>query len=409
MAMLCLLLTMHCGILNPVTITGPDALEFNPAQLAYPERTEIACRIIGLAAEFDNNSFSAASHNRYSGAYLDDAAKSAILGSIPAQGFRGNTRFESGVANFSYGCLAASLRITGEGTVTIPRDLFELLLFGNKLGRVYRAEPLDGSAQMLLRAGIAGASAVGHSLAVGAAAHYIRGLLCAELTEGSAYFLTTPDALIAQGKVAYRTATGGSGFAFDAGVAYWSGEWRASLSVLDFSPGIRWEEGIDEGYLKFSLDSANIWRLAQGTGARAEFERTPGKVFVTDLPLKLNLGLSRSFGDKLSGCFVIRSKLQRQSQATVGLQPAVSVDFWPRRWLAAGLGVSYETGRGIGVELSGLAVWRRFALRLGFEDIAGVLLGARGAGMQFSLSYGTLPRGISEKQPEVLRLTPGVN
>lgn len=409
MATLYLLPAMLCGTLNPVMITGPDAVGFNPAQLAYPERTEFACRVIGVTAEFDNNSFSTARYNRYRGAYLNDAAKSDILASIPARGFRGNTHLESEVANFGYGCLAATMRITGEGTIALPRDLFELMLLGNELGRVYRAEPLDGSAQILLRTGIAGGSAVGRSLAFGAAAHYIRGVFCAELTEGSAYFLTTPDAMVARGKVAYHTAKGGSGLAFDAGVAYWSKQWRASLSVLDLSPGIRWEEGVEEGYLKFSLDSTSLWRLAQGTGASVEFERTSGTVFITHLPLKLNIGLSRGFGDKLSGCLVIRSRLQKQPKAKVHMQPAVSVDFWPRHWLAVGLGTSYETGRGIGVELDGLIVWRRLAVRVGFADIAGVLWGARGAGIRLSLGYGTLPKGTGEKQPEILRLTPGVN
>ncbi|MEO0077656.1 MAG: DUF5723 family protein [candidate division WOR-3 bacterium] len=399
------------GLLNPVLASGPNAMEFNPAQLAYPERTGMACRILGVAGEVWNNSFSMAQYKRYNGAFLDERAKAEIVGSIPPTGFRAAGRFDARAVEFGYGCLAASIRTTGTGGLTLPKDVFELVLYGNELGRTYRAEPLNAEAQVLLQAGVAGATAVGRALTVGAAVRYLRGTFCAELTEGSGYFLTTPEALIADGQVAYHTATGGSGWAFDAGATCQLGEWRISVAALDLSPGIRWCEGVEEWRLVFALDSVNAYQLVRGGGARADFGRQPRDGFTTYTPVQVNLGLGRRFGERANGCITIRSltRLQPEARLSTTVRPAVAAELWPTHWLGTGAGLSYEHGRGVGLEISWTAVWRHLRLEAGLEDIAGPVMRARGAAARLSLYYTGLPAGTRTRRSDILRLVPGVN
>jgi len=397
------------GVLNPVLATGPDAIGFNPAQLAGPERPGFACRILDLEAGAENNAFSLAQYNRYTGAFLDEQAKADIVGSVPFAGFRGRGRLAANAAGFGYGCLAASVRTTAEGNVALPKDLFELVLFGNELGRVYRAQPLDGAAQVLFRAGVGGATALGRNLTLGGAAHFVRGLFCAELTEGWAYFLTTPEALVAEGKAEYRTAAGGSGWAFDAGATFRHKEWLMSLGVLDLSPGIRWTEGIEEGCYVLVLDSANAYQLSRGEGLTAGFSRGQAGGFTTFLPVQLNAGVGRRFREWLSGSFTVRSWWRMQPSLSLRVRPAIAAEVWPRYWLATGTTLSFEPGRGVGLGLVAAAVWRRFVVTAGMEDVAGLLMGARGIVLRFSVGYGTAAAGQGTSRPEVLRLKHGVN
>uniref|UniRef100_A0A7C4GHK3 DUF5723 domain-containing protein n=1 Tax=candidate division WOR-3 bacterium TaxID=2052148 RepID=A0A7C4GHK3_UNCW3 len=397
------------GTLNPVLMTGPDALTFNPAQLAYPERAGLSCRILDFEAEVVNNSFSLAQYNRYTGAFLDDRAKADLLRAIPASGFCGRGRLEARTAQFGYGCLAMSVRTTAEFGAALPKDLFELTLRGNELGRTYRADPLDVGALMLLRTGIAGATAVGRNLSVGGAVHYLIGLSCFELTEGSAYFLTTPDALISQGRVGYRTAAGGEGLSFDIGVSHWSDRWRTSLAVLDLSPGVLWEDGIEDGLLTFELDTVSAYRLFKGEGACAVIDRGPGSKFLTPLPVRVNAGVARVLRENLTGCLTLRAVMNMHPAALLSVRPALSVEVWPSSWLGTSLRFSFETGNGLGLELGAVAVWRSLVLQVGFEDIGGLIMGARGAGMRISLGYRGFPAGTKRAKSDVLRLTPGVN
>lgn len=395
--------------INPVLTTGPDALEFNPAQLAYPERPGFTCRILDLAAGLENSSFSAAAYNRYTGAFLDDSAKAGILASIPAGGFRAGGHFAGNTAGFGYRCLAASVRVTADGGLVLPKDLFELALFGNELGREYRAEPLAGTTQLLLRTGIGGATALGSRVFLGGAAHYLRGLFCAQLVEASARFVTTPQAFTGEGRGLYRTATGGSGWAFDAGVAFQLGEWRASLAVLDFSPGINWTEGIEARQYAFRLESTNVFDLLRGQGWSDDFRQTPSAGFTTTLPMQMNTGLARNFGEKFSGCVTVRSYLRSGSGPWLRLRPAVAVEAWPRRWLAAGAGLWFEPGHGVGVELSGAAVWKHFSLTAGLANAGGLLMSARGVELRLGVGYGTAEAGRSRERPDVLNLRFGAN
>ena len=383
-----LLLLVVTGIFNPVTAVGPDAMLVNPAQLAYPERPGFACRILGLDAGFGNNSFSIAQYNRYTGAFLGDAAKADILGSIPTSGLLLAGRAQAAGAEFGYGNFAASVRTTGSAEATLPRDAFDLALQGNELGRTYSAAGTAARAQVLWRAGVGWATAIGRNFTVGLGAHRLQGLFYADLTDASASFLTTEQAFASSGRVAYRMASGGSGWAFDAGLAYVHDQWRFSLGCLDLGTGVHWTEGVKRGVYTFALDTANLYQIVTQGKFKQQYDQAGGGYFTTEVPVIVNLGAARRIYNWLNGSVLIQQRF-RDGDLGKNWSARAVCEMWPLRWLPVGLELGYRgfAGPMFGLDLG--LVTGRFALVIGAKDLAGLFASAKGAELSLGIGFGT--------------------
>jgi hypothetical protein len=398
-----LLLLVVTSIFNPVTAVGPDAMLVNPAQLAYPERPGFACRILGLGVEVGNNSFSIAQYNRYTGAFLGDTAKADILGSIPRSGLLLAGRAQAAGAEFGYANFAASVRTTGSAEATLPRDAFDLALQGNELGRTYSAAGTAARAQVLWRAGVGWATGVGRHFAVGFGAHRLQGLFYADVTEASASFLTTEQAFASSGRVAYRTASGGSGWAFDAGVAYVHDQWRFSLACLDVGTGILWTEGVKRGVYTFTLDTANVYQIVTQGKFKQRFDQDAGGYFTTEVPVIVNLGAARRVYNWLNGSVLIQQRL-RDGDLGKNWSASAVCEMWPLRWLPVGLELGYRAWAGpvFGLDLGFVA--GRFALVLGAKDLAGLFASAKGAELHFGIGFGTFYLERAATAPDTVHL-----
>jgi hypothetical protein len=373
---------------NPVLSTGPDALSVNPAQLACPERSGFACRILDLDAVLSNNSFSFGQYNRYTGAYLDSAAKADILHSIPTHGVSLAGQARASAAEFGYGSIAASVRTVGTAEVGLPKDVFDLALNGNALDRTYLAENVRARAQVYWRAGVACATGLGRHVSVGVGAHRLQGLYYREVTDASACFVTTPSALASAGKLAYREATGGSGWAFDTGVAYWVSRWRFSLACLDANTGIAWTDGVKEGIYSFALDSSTAYEIGTSNRFSHEHQEVPGGMFVTRLPVTVNIGCARRISDRLNLGMLVQPKFGG-SDGTGAWSGTAFCEAWPLTWLPLGCQVGYRSLTGPVVGLAAAVLLRKFAVTFGATDIAGLFSSAKGAELRFGVGYAT--------------------
>ncbi len=381
------------GVFNPVMSTGLDAVAVNPAQLGYPERPGFFCRVVDLGFRVDNNSFNLAQYNRYTGAYLDSAAKDEIIGSIPPSGFGLRVSGDASAVEFGYSNMVVSVRTEGFGQFVIPGEAFELALLGNEPGRRYRAEDVGAGGLVFLRAGVAAAGGIGSNVAVGLGAHYLRGLAYAELRQAEAQFLTTPTAFSADGVIGYRRATGGSGCAFDLGVAFWKNDWRFTLACLDIGPGITWTEGGEDGIYTFCLDSGNAYEIRSEKLFHHDFDCHPVFGFVTRLPVVVNLGVSHEFLNRLSAAVLFQERFGVSRDWGAGWLAAGLVEARPWVWLPVGLDVSYgdpggvTAGVGAGLTLGRLVL----ATRLGY--VSGLLLNAKGVEFGLRISYVDSRRG----------------
>jgi hypothetical protein len=153
---------------------GPEAVFWNPANLALRGSPRFQWNLLSVpfipSLVVENNSWSVKTYNDnftssnkavspYTGAkyYLDDAAKSKVLGDIPSSGLRFNLDLEpmlalgipinGGVAfPMPWGlnsavALGFSAGVEGE----MPKDMVELILKGNEFDRQYDIAKWDGS------------------------------------------------------------------------------------------------------------------------------------------------------------------------------------------------------------------------------------------------------------------------
>lgn len=397
------LLFLITAIFNPAMAIGPDAASLNPAQLAYPERQGFGCRILDVSAALGNNSFSLSQYNRYTGAFLDEAAKQDIVGSVPRTGMGVHFAAQASAAEFGYGTLAVSVRTVGSADVTLPHDAFELALYGNELNRVYNADDLRGRALVFMRAGASAGSAIGRNVTAGIGFHYLRGLFYGELTDCGASFITTPEAFASDGRVAYRTATGGSGWSVDAGLAYLRNNWRLSLACLDISPGITWTDGVSEGVYAYRLDSSNAYEVSRGGRFKQTFDRGVGATFTTAVPLVVNAGAGWRVFEWLNCGALLQGKLL--SRATTGNWSATTYgEAWPLEWLPVGVEAGVRDGTGAVLGLNAGLIWHAFAFVLGARDESGLLLGAKGLAYHVGINWGAFHNERDVVHPDVLHV-----
>jgi hypothetical protein len=386
---------------NPAAAVGPAAAAVNPAQLAYPERQGFAWQIVDVAAGFGNNSFSLSQYNRYNGAFLDDVAKQEILGSVPRCGVGASAAVGAAAATVGYGQFVLSNQLVGEAGACLPRDLVDLALSGNELGRTYSAGQLTGRTSAWVRSGMSMATGLGRNLRAGFGAHYLRGLFLAELTSADASLRTSPNAFISEGEMSYRVATSGSGWSVDVGLAYVRDRWRVSLGCLDLGPGIVWTGNCSEGTYAYEVDSANAWQLLRGSRFRYSAERDAGASFTTAVPATLNLGAAYcplgwvSCGGLVSG----RLGVEGEGWSAVGYGEA-----WPLGWLPVGASVGYRSGAGLVVGAGAGLVWRALAIRAEVGSEAGLLLGAKGVNGRLGLSIGGFYNPWSAARDDTLRI-----
>ncbi|HDQ99714.1 MAG TPA: hypothetical protein ENN51_05475 [candidate division WOR-3 bacterium] len=391
------------GYFNPALVQGIGSAQANPAFLAGPDRPGFACRILDAGVGFDNNSFTAGQFNRYSGAWLDDAVKTDILTSIPGAGLRLAAKGGASAVEFGWANLAAWLRTELHGRVTVPRELFELALEGNQLDRQYRVTQAEAIGFAFARAGLGVATALGANFAVGAGISYLYGLGCAELTSARAGLLTTAGEISADGRVGYRTAAGGSGWALNAGIAGWHDDWRFGLAAREIGSGITWNREVTEAAYSFDLEPGNAFAIRAERHFSHELASSPGARFVTRLPLRFELSLGRSFASWFSAGLVGGPRLRVADQPgakTAALSPSGwdvrgVVEFLPLDWLPVSchLGYDSETGGGVGGAIGLLLGRFFFAPRAEYRGLDpadtrdGLLFTGRGFDIGLSVSY----------------------
>lgn len=393
------------GLFNPTLLKAPDALQFNPAQLALPDRPGFSCRIVDLSLGANSNSLTLGQYNHYTGAYLDEEAKNDILASIPDDGLDVQAQGTASAIEFGYRNFAASIRTVGLGRFVLSEDLLGVALHGNELGQSYQVGGIDGSGKLFLRAGVATATAIGRNWAIGAGGYYLRGLGCTVLREAEADFTVTRDFVAGQGVLDYCKATGGSGLAIDLGVAHWKNNWRFALACLDLSPGIMWTDGIQEAVYSISIDSGTVHEVQSKDLMEYNHDVHPAAEFVTRVPMKLNLGLGRVFSDWLNAAALFQRTFPEFPAGDGGWRMAALAEYQASKWLPVSCVVSYQNPGGVGLGVGVGAVVGRFRFLTRLEYLAGVLAGARGFDFGFGVGYAQ-PAGVRPEEPLLLRSEP---
>lgn len=247
---------------------GPEAVFWNPANLALGGEPKLKWEMLGagLTLITENNSFSVRTYNEH---FTDDthrigpAEKKELLEDIPEDGLR----FNSDLVPF----LSAGLPVNGgisfplrngiQAAVTtnvafgvegeVPKDMFELMLFGNEFDRRYEIARWDGSSWLVGGVNFAGAkpwmpdrlAAHLREFSVGGTLK-ISGGTYGEITRSDGGMISRIQGTDLEGFALVRRS-GGIGFGVDFGVAGVSTDGRTTFSagMLNLVDFISWTIG----------------------------------------------------------------------------------------------------------------------------------------------------------------------
>lgn len=367
---------------------GVDAILYNPANLSL--NRGFSLRIISPSAGVFNRSFSLSKYNYYSGGvFLDDADKRDIMNSIPNTGFA--LLANAGVAGveLSVGGFGVSIGAFGLGKGTIPKILFDLMLWGNELDRTYQFENMDGMAVAFLSFTSSYGKMFelgGRNLSLGTGVRYLYGFYTAYVCDATLHLLTSRYALNGDGFLKYRTADGGGGFALDLGLYTELSEVsRVALSLSNINTGLKWISNTQEGWLSVEIDSLNLENTedAVTSGDSSLYDRGP---FKTSLPAYLLVAFEHDRGN-LQCAVGYEQVLNKTPLSSRKPQFSLAVKYDLKTWFApmAGMAIGGEEGffMGIGSHFKIKSV----GLNIGLQNVGAPFCGVRGLKLGIDLGY----------------------
>ena len=274
---------------------GPEAVAWNPANLGLRTSPRFKWQLLGGGVTFatENNAFSVQTYNDNftSGDFLDAADKADLLADVPGSGLKFNVDLKpmlalgiplNGGVAFPlpwglHGAVTTGLAFGLEGEA--PKDMFELMLFGNEFERQYDIAGWDGSAWGLGSLNFAAARPWMPKLlapyldefSVGATIEFLGGSY-AEVQRSNGGFLARREGTDMAAYAITRVG-GGTGFGLDFGVAGVTKDRKTTVSMgmLNLLDTISWG-GVGK--------TAIVWRLTEELAELALGEDLPE--WVTD-------------------------------------------------------------------------------------------------------------------------------
>jgi hypothetical protein len=198
---------------------GHEAIFANPANLGLPDSPgwSVAALQVTTGGVLDGLSFSDLSSLVRFGD-LSDSERDRLFEDVPAGGLDVDYDVRVALGSLQYGHAALGISYNTVGGHALSRDLIELFLYGYEEGRTdYQVENTDGRRATYWDVALGYGAAAG-PIALGITGHYLRGT-----SLGRSHALAPRIDLIAEDiEVGYAgiRSDGGSGVAFDLGVAY---------------------------------------------------------------------------------------------------------------------------------------------------------------------------------------------
>ena len=282
---------------------GVYAPLYNPANIGLSGYGQYGIEVAGVGARISNNSFSLADYNNYSGAVLNEADKSAILGKIPSDGLKINADVEARALGLSLGSVVFSLSGNAATEVNLSKDALELFLSGNGLNDTFSLDGMYSEAIAYASAGISYGASIyklgTRQLAVGASYKYIRGIAYEKVTELRGGVATLSTGYGGEGTMIAQTAEGGNGYAVDLGAALrLSDSYTAGICVNNFLSSIKWNNKTEEHGYHFRFDSVTVENMDDSIVVSDDYSKEIS-AFKSKLPAVMRLGLAKTSGKLL--------------------------------------------------------------------------------------------------------------
>ncbi len=336
---------MGMGGAHTAAARGLDAVDWNPANLAIDGDRGPSLGLASVSLDLNNNAFSLAAYNRYSGAVLTEADKDKILRDIPDEGFLLDADVNASVLGFCSGPFALTFQGLAGGAGIMDKDFFELVLLGNEIGQSFAFDETDGEAWAVGAATLSWASPVltrrAYRLSLGVNARYLYGLYDFTVEEAGGGLVADLDGVRGEAKASLLSSQGGRGYAVDAGLSLQLPRgWNVGLAVSNATSHLTWDKEVERRLWSVAGDSltattddidAHITET-DTTYAASAYSRT--------LPTVLRLGAAKRYG-----ALLVAADVSRGLESRPGLSDALALDMGLElrltSWFVPRLGIGF--------------------------------------------------------------------
>ncbi len=247
----------------------------NPASLTIDGNYFYRIRYLNADLKFANNSLDLSQiyNNFIKDVEWDNIQKANLLNSIPQSGFTAVIDTIIKPIELSTRIFSVSMQYRGIVTTQAPKDLFDLVLFGNDLNRLYdishfefsRLEYFDfafGVRYPLIRPPDESNSAnyqLLQQLSIGGRLHWYKGKFITQTDSSSGSVATTPDVIVGQVKLFQTTAHGGNSFALDLGAfVRLNKPITLGVALLNLNTSFTWNKDPYYRIIDASIDSLSM-------------------------------------------------------------------------------------------------------------------------------------------------------
>lgn len=376
---------------------GAEVSAWNPAKLGLQSSPRFSLILFGAGFNVENSSLSVADYKNYNGKFLTADDKRIIMQKIPGSGFGLRLKAGAQALSFSVGRFAISAGMIAASNIRFSREFVDLAFYGNEPERIYDLSQTGGKgygvADFSLSYGQPIQITFFQESAVGFTAHYFQGISSAEILSASGTLLTDRLGLHAKGEAVMRTALGGSGYAFDLGVAgSLSPGWTLSMALKNVVSRIGWNKDVKIFTWGAVADSIDAERLAGADDVDDLIinydSEIAGEDFHYGLPTRLTIGAVHKNGSfdyavELSKGFSNGPATSTKAELATGLE-YTGIGFLPlRAGIAFGGTAGVVTGMGFGIK------FRNVSLNFAAQAAKAALPGqGQGIGLAFDMKVG---------------------
>lgn len=334
----------------------------------------------------------------FTGGYLTDQDKEDLLDYFPDDGLSVNPLIQLPILSMSFGRWALSIGSEVTGVVTLPKSLFNFVLFGNEFGQpMIDLDDMNIEMQAVTSIALAHGrevtipvlSDVVEKTTAGVAVKALIGAGYTGFEKVSGAVTTYPDKMVLEGDMTAQYGVGGFGMAFDLGLATVINEkMSANVSLNNLFGFVNWGI-VDAEKVEYSIftevyaeDFGDIDSLLE-EGVKTDTSYSISN-FSSNYPTYMLMGFEYHVFDGLNAYATIKQYFSNDLASTYLPKVSVAAEYQVTSWLPARIGFAFggleEFQWGIGTGLN----FRHYAMDIGFSQIGGMFNHARG----FSISFG---------------------
>jgi outer membrane protein OmpA-like peptidoglycan-associated protein len=402
-----------CEWLTTPATYGPNAVFYNPALLSYPKNPSFSLEFLRFGFDFTNNTFSVSNWNDFwDHDTLDTSYKSFFMDLIPSNGFEASLGLDVGMLGVKIGNFAFCPRVVAGANQLIPKDVIDLGLYGNQLGRTYhvtgtRAEAIAYNEYGL---GYSRPFTIGEDkkLYAGISFSYIRGIFYGEVEKVDGDF--TSDSFFVEAdldtfhyRYSFNQWGKNQGLSTNIGFAYeLNKNMLIDLSFRNLLSTVGWVDSLKTGFVAAQLDPINVIRyisVYRNLPMPPDSEKwddafetfyqdtvdTSNTEFSMSLPILMGFGLSYEGSETYKLFMQYEQGFKKGALTTTTPKVTLSGEYNPWKVLPLRAGFSFGGHETFAI-MTGIGLsFDQFYMDLGYGMHKGVFMSSKGQSLAFDV------------------------